>query len=191
MTEYKNARRSKKLIKEAFLSLMKEKPVERISICDIVRKAGLNRGTFYAHYQTPFDILREMEEEVNNRIFELMGDIVFLDFIKNPAVTFRAITEFLSKNKEPYQTFLRYYYPADFLKKLKDELYQKLLENTSIPGFIRTSHSFKIALDFVMEGAIATYRNWIIGDLVTDEKELNSILTKMVKKIASIFVFVI
>ena len=42
-----------------------------------------------------------------------------------------------------------------------------------------------------MEGAIATYRNWIIGDLVTDEKELNSILTKMVKKIASIFVFVI
>ena len=181
MTEYKNARRSKSLIKESFLALMKEKPVERISICDIVRKAGLNRGTFYAHYQTPFDILREMEEEVNNRIFELMGDIVFLDFIKNPAVTFRAITEFLSKNKEPYQTFLRYYYPADFLKKLKDELYLKLLENTSIPGFIRTSHSFKIALDFVMEGAIATYRNWIIGDLVTDEKELNSILTKMVK----------
>ena len=37
MTEYKNARRSKKLIKEAFLSLMKEKSVERISICDIVR----------------------------------------------------------------------------------------------------------------------------------------------------------
>ena len=63
MTEYKNARRSKSLIKESFLALMKEKPVERISICDIVRKAGLNRGTFYAHYQTPFDILREMEEE--------------------------------------------------------------------------------------------------------------------------------
>ena len=43
--EYKSAARSRRLLREAYVQLMAEKPPERITVTDIVGRAGLNRGT--------------------------------------------------------------------------------------------------------------------------------------------------
>ena len=47
---YRNAVRSKKMIRQACLELLQEKPCEKITVTDIVARADLNRSTFYAHY---------------------------------------------------------------------------------------------------------------------------------------------
>ena len=44
--EYRSSIRSKTMIKEALLELMIEKPFDKITITDIVKKADINRGTF-------------------------------------------------------------------------------------------------------------------------------------------------
>ena len=46
--EYRNALRSKALIKDSFVTLMQAKPLEKITVTDVVNKAQINRGTFYA-----------------------------------------------------------------------------------------------------------------------------------------------
>ncbi len=55
--------RSKKMIKEAFISLVEEKGYENITIKDISDKAMINRKTFYSHYESVntlfLDILKE------------------------------------------------------------------------------------------------------------------------------------
>jgi AcrR family transcriptional regulator len=56
--------RSKKVMKDAILSLMHEKDLREITVTDIVRIADINRGTFYKHYQYTEDILREIIDEV-------------------------------------------------------------------------------------------------------------------------------
>ncbi len=43
--------RTRKTIKEAFVELMEEKGFDAITVKDITTRAGINRGTFYAHYQ--------------------------------------------------------------------------------------------------------------------------------------------
>ena len=50
---------TKKAIVESFLKLLKEKPVEKITIKDIVEDCGINRNTFYYHFD---DIPSLMEE---------------------------------------------------------------------------------------------------------------------------------
>ena len=50
-TQYKSALKSKKLIKNAFSELLQKKDFEKITVTEIVNRAGLNRGTFYAHYK--------------------------------------------------------------------------------------------------------------------------------------------
>ncbi|MBO5365138.1 MAG: TetR family transcriptional regulator, partial [Peptococcaceae bacterium] len=47
---YRNAVRSKTMIRQAFLELLQEKPYEKITVTDIAQRADLNRSTFYAHY---------------------------------------------------------------------------------------------------------------------------------------------
>jgi AcrR family transcriptional regulator len=60
--------KSKRAMKEALLSLMKENDLKDITISDIAREADLNRGTFYKHYQLTEDVWNEIINEV---IFDL------------------------------------------------------------------------------------------------------------------------
>ena len=42
---------TKKAINQAFLELLTEKPLEKITVKDITERCGVNRNTFYYHYQ--------------------------------------------------------------------------------------------------------------------------------------------
>ena len=44
---------------KALLSLLEKKAFEYISISEICEKAGVNRSTFYLHYENTSDLLRE------------------------------------------------------------------------------------------------------------------------------------
>ena len=48
--EDRRARRSRRLVKESLLALMKEKNFAEISVRDVTDAADMNRGTFYLHY---------------------------------------------------------------------------------------------------------------------------------------------
>ena len=40
------------LLRQAFTDLLKQKPIQRITVKELCQKAGVNRSTFYAHYVT-------------------------------------------------------------------------------------------------------------------------------------------
>ena len=50
-------RRTRQMIEQAFLELIKEKGFQSISVQDITERAGINRATFYAHFTDKFDLL--------------------------------------------------------------------------------------------------------------------------------------
>lgn len=49
--------RTRKLIRDALISLLMEKSFESISVQDIAERATVNRATFYAHFQDKFALL--------------------------------------------------------------------------------------------------------------------------------------
>ena len=55
-SEHKNASRSRYLIKHAYGELLNEKDPAKITVTDIVERAKISRGTFYAHYLDVFDL---------------------------------------------------------------------------------------------------------------------------------------
>lgn len=64
MKENQRITLTRRLLREALLQLLSEKPLEKISVSALCRTAGINRTTFYHHYQTPSDVLTEMENEL-------------------------------------------------------------------------------------------------------------------------------
>lgn len=56
--------RTRKMIKEAFISLLPQKSYHRISIKDIVNEGKVSRVTFYNHYKDKEDLLDEIMNEV-------------------------------------------------------------------------------------------------------------------------------
>ena len=52
-----------KAIKAAFMKLLEEQPFEKITVKDIVEECGINRNTFYYHFQDIYALLQEILDE--------------------------------------------------------------------------------------------------------------------------------
>ena len=52
---------------EALISLLEVKDLEYISVKEICQKAGVNRSTFYLHYETVSDLVSETLETINEQ----------------------------------------------------------------------------------------------------------------------------
>jgi AcrR family transcriptional regulator len=63
--------RTRKLLQQALVSLMKEKEFDSISVQDIAEAATINRATFYDHYPDKFSLL---ECTVGTRFNELLAE---------------------------------------------------------------------------------------------------------------------
>jgi AcrR family transcriptional regulator len=55
---------SQQVLREAFLELVLEKGFEAIRVSEVIRRANVNRSTFYRHYQDKRDLLRSWTQEV-------------------------------------------------------------------------------------------------------------------------------
>ena len=48
---------TRKAIMAAFVTLLNEKPLDKITIKDIVEECGINRNTFYYHFEDKYDLV--------------------------------------------------------------------------------------------------------------------------------------
>lgn len=64
---------SKKVIIEAFLLLLQEKNLNKITVTNICKVADINRGTFYSYYNDPFDLMRSIEEELIEKMMSTIN----------------------------------------------------------------------------------------------------------------------
>ena len=56
-------KKTKRAIRSAFYELIKEKPLEKITVREIAERAEINKTTFYAHYETVYDLVDQLEQE--------------------------------------------------------------------------------------------------------------------------------
>lgn len=57
---------------EAFFLLLKEKNYEKITVSDVIKKAGIVRSTFYNHYENIPALVEAAEDKTINDIFKMM-----------------------------------------------------------------------------------------------------------------------
>lgn len=65
-------RNTKATLRNTLIDLLQDKPVGRIRVKEICEKAGINRGTFYAHYTDVQDLQEQVFREFLARVGELM-----------------------------------------------------------------------------------------------------------------------
>ena len=66
--------KTKKVLFNSLLNLMKIKNFEKIKISDICEESLVNRSTFYAHYDDKYELLIDLFEE---RKLSLLKDYLF------------------------------------------------------------------------------------------------------------------
>ena len=163
--EYRNAIRSRKMIKEAFLEMLKEKDISKITVTDIVTKADLNRSTFYAHYMDVKAITEEMENEVIDKMLEILKKFEFKNFFSNPTPLLLEVSRFLESNQTTYKALLKVNDAETFLKKLKNLFADYMLSDTDIPEYLKDKKMVNLRISYFSGGIINMYQDWFSGKL--------------------------
>lgn len=57
---------------DAFFLVLKEKDLEKITVADVIKKAGIVRSTFYNHYENIPALITAIEDKTIDDIFSLM-----------------------------------------------------------------------------------------------------------------------
>lgn len=161
--EYKNAIRSRKLIRSAFIELLKVKPLDKITVTNIVEKAELNRGTFYAHYADINMLIQSIEDEIADNLYRLLGDVETPDPMENPLSMFLKISQYLEENKELIVVLMGSQSTNLFIVQLPELIAKHLISSDDIDEDVRGSASFKERCYFYAGGAVNLYMAWFRG----------------------------
>ena len=84
-------KKTKKAIRRAFFELIRQKPVEKITVRELSELAEINKTTFYAHYDTIYDLVDQLEQEMIETIVERMG--AAQELITDPAAFVHALPD--------------------------------------------------------------------------------------------------
>ena len=127
MTTQKRKTTTKSDLKGALTRLLEKKDFEAISVSDIAREAGVNRGTFYLHYVDKFDMMDQLIDEILQNILTLLKE----GQPKNKQEAFPGIVKIFEYLKEDFDfvhamTLNRFNYRAklvhDFLLELTRQI---------------------------------------------------------------------
>ena len=55
--------KTRRLIKATFLELVQAKPVQKITVTELAKRAEISKGTFYLHYDSPSALLADIENQ--------------------------------------------------------------------------------------------------------------------------------
>lgn len=126
--------RTKEIISEAFTQLLEEKAIRKITVKDIVDRCGVNRNTFYYHFQ---DIPALCEYIWKNKIDDLIKTHCHPD---SPKETVSVAVNFFTTHKTailhvykslPRDVFLRYL--NELALYLVDEYIETVSSDTPLP----------------------------------------------------------
>lgn len=90
----KRIQKSKSSIINSFLEIRAKKPLEKITVTELCKKAEINKSTFYVHFRDIYDLSEQLEDEVVNSI---------LQSIQHPEKVFDTPEQFTSELFQAYQ----------------------------------------------------------------------------------------
>ena len=174
------------LMDEALIALLKKKDFEFITVKEICEKAGVNRSTFYLHYENLGDLLAETTEMINKRFQEgykktfidvSMGSVddVFLitpEYIK-------PYLNFVKENKELFK--LIHEKPQIFnnqraFERLYSELFSHILDKF---GVDEKEKPYIFA--FYTQGVLAVVMKWVNQGCKEDVDFIMEMITGVVR----------
>ena len=178
------------LMDEALIALLEKKDFEFISVKEICSKAGVNRSTFYLHYETMGDLISEVleyinkkflsyfsqnEEEIRRKINDSPTDELifitpdflqpYLSFIKENKHIFRAAFA----NPDGMQAGVMYV-------RLKKNILLPILSRFNIPEDDREYY-----IEFYIQGTMAIIRKWIMNDCTESIEKIEKLITDCVR----------
>ena len=171
---------------QALISLLKKKPFDYVTVSEICKEAGVNRSTFYLHYETIGDLLAETTRYLLDEFltyfpsdtkaiaFNLadceLSDLVFVcDKYLSPYLSY------VKDHKEIFGMALQYNQTLGF-----DDVYQRMFENIFNPileRFRYPASNRQYVMMYYLNGINAIILEWLRNGCDKSIEEISEIIS--------------
>ena len=169
-------------MEEALLALLERKDLEYITVKELCQAAGVNRSTFYLHYETIGDLLNETVEMINRRFLsyfpqkeaEILNSRDETELILVRRSYLLPYLHFIRDNKKVYRAAFRN--PGGIgadvrYGELKERILSPILARFQIPAAHRPYY-----IAYYVEGIIAVVKVWLRRDCADDIEMIADII---------------
>lgn len=145
---------TRKAIMASFIKLLNEKPLSKITVKEIVDDCGINRNSFYYHFQDIPSLVVEMLQEEADRLIQGNGKNESFEECLMEAIEFASnnrqavLNLYNSGNREAYQHYLN-----RIVRHIVREYLEKVTEGIPVKP-----EDFELMVDF--------YKNIFVGIII-------------------------
>lgn len=171
------------LMDEALLLILERKDFEFITIKEICQKAGVNRSTFYLHYQNMNDLLEETIDLLNKRFASsfpkeiTISQAINEDKILTQRKYLLPYLNFVKENKRAYKLTISN--PSLFKS---DVTFTRLYKSIFLPVLISSGTKEEerdYIFNFYMNGVVSIINKWLEKDCEDDVELIIDIIERL------------
>lgn len=165
--------RTRRLLLNALKKIISQEGYESITVQDIVRKAGINRSTFYLHFRDKQEILTELHEEI---LKELEASF-------NHEFHYETVLDNFNKHFQPVQSNIDMFehiaeYSDLYLHMLNEKSFRESVIHILKNEVLRYRKSVWDAI-FMANGVLGVILHWLEEGQVESVFEMSMWLTEL------------
>lgn len=178
---------TKLLIRKAFMELLCRKPIQSISIKELCDRAGVSRGTFYAHYADIYDLLHQIEDDMVAEISSALEPLMQSADSDSPVILSTRIFEILKDNSDLCTVTLSDYGDKQFAIRLINMGREKCIDLYHNHFRDVPAKQIEYYYAFVSGGVISLLRRWLDDGMTATPYEIASMAEGIMLKGIGIF----
>lgn len=179
-------KRTKKMIVEAFICLIRQKSLDKISIQEIAEHAMINRATFYAHYADKQDLYDSLIDDFLIRFSQILDEKKIIDgtnvYVSEIEALLARFYDFARENPEVAQMIMDKSLEKTFVERFFTILsarYDELFQNLEIQ-----EHGMEVPIDFVAtyiaSMLVGTLTWWVQSDTSISSRYFAHLMIKLI-----------
>lgn len=177
MSEDRRVRRSRAQLQDALRALVLEKEYDRITVQEILDRAGVGRATFYAHFRDKDELMLSRFEAVRESLREHLAGVLRKS---DPSAVVRAIFEHADAHRREYRALLGSRTGSTILRRVHRELTKLVRAHfEEAVGNRRVVVPVEIVAEYVVSALVALLTRWLERDRAHDAKEMAAMYQRM------------
>lgn len=179
LKDSRKTRYTKAVLQDSLLELLKQKPIAKITVKELCETADINRTTFYAHYNDPYDLLYEIGDSTLEWARETIEGITKVS--RDGLLTaLQTIFQYFIDNNKQIRVLMSEGGDIDFQKQLVTVLYSKcgmLMQGTKEMD----AQTRELYFVFNISGSLGLIQHWLKNGLNKTAKEMAELVFDLTK----------
>ena len=177
----KRAVRTKKRLTECLMTLMHTRSLQDVTVSELTKLAGVNRGTFYLYYHDLPDMLAKIESEMFAAFEQIIRAHREETVLHQTLPFLQELFAFAAENRSMVSVLLGRNGDMSFLRRLDEVVYDKCLTDCRSLFPDEASDTFPFRYNFAVFGCIGTVRAWVDGGCVQNSDDMARLVDSMIR----------